>query len=424
MASRSSSAPALRYLAGIGAAFAGTVGLTAWWMRPPQEDLIQLAGIYGLTALASVAVGFGAQRSGLWRRLGSLAGSLTLGYILAAGLTLINVWVTARLMFISQHDLALAGVLLLFASGISVSFGYLLSRSLAGSLRTMIDAAENLSQGDFSARVPVEGTDEVALLGRAFNRMASRLELADAEAQRLEDARRDFVAWVSHDLRTPLAALRAMIDAMAEGVVTEPDNVARYLKQSQSEIDRLNGLIDDLFELSRLDTGHLQLGYELCSLSDLVSDTVGSLAPRAAAKGVAVTAEIDAMVDPVRIAPRHIGRALHNLLDNALRHTPAGGSIELRVYRREQGVEVAVHDTGEGVNPAELDLIFERFYRAEASRSRSGADSAGAGLGLAIARGMIEAHGGRIWAESNGQGATFRFTLPNSHLAAQSASAP
>jgi signal transduction histidine kinase len=130
------------------------------------------------------------------------------------------------------------------------------------------------------------------------------------------------------------------------------------------------------------------------------------------------------MVDPVRIAPRHIGRALHNLLDNALRHTPAGGSIELRVYRREQGVEVAVHDTGEGVNPAELDLIFERFYRAEASRSRSGADSAGAGLGLAIARGMIEAHGGRIWAESNGQGATFRFTLPNSHLAAQSASAP
>jgi len=424
MAKQTAGGSALRYLFGIGGALVATIALTAIWMRPPQDDLIQLAGIYGLTALASAAVGFGAQRSGLWRRLGSLAGSLTLGYVLAAGLTLLNVWVTARLMFISQHDLALAGVLLLFASGISVSFGYLLSRSLTDSLRTMIRAAEHLSEGDFSARVPIEGSDEVALLGQAFNRMASRLEVADAEAQRLEDARRDFVAWVSHDLRTPLASLRAMIDAMADGVVAEPENVVRYLKQSQSEIDRLNALIDDLFELSRLDTGHLQLGYELCSLSDLVSDTVGSLAPRASAKGVEVTAEIEERVDPVRIAPRHIGRALHNLLDNALRHTPAGGSIRVRVGRREQGVEVSVHDTGEGVNPAEANLVFERFYRAEASRARAGADSAGAGLGLAIARGMIEAHGGRIWVESNGQGATFRFTLPHAHQIAQGVAAP
>lgn len=403
--------PTLRYLISIGAVLALTVGLTALWMRPPESDLLELGLIYGLTALASAGVGFMAHRYGLWR-LGSLAASLTLGYALAAGLTLLNVWVAARLMFISQHDLALASVLLVFASGISVSFGYLLSKSFTDSLGAMVAAAEEISDGDFSARVPVAGRDEVAQLAQAFNRMASRLRLAADEAQRLENARRDFVSWVSHDLRTPLASLRAMVDAMADGVVTEPETIRRYLALSQGEIERLNGLIDDLFELSRLDTGHMQLAYEVCSLGDLVSDTVGGLRPRARAEGILVRASVDPQVDPVRIAPRHVSRVLQNLLDNALRHTPPGGEIRLAVGSGGPDVTVTVQDSGEGIPTGDLDMIFERFYRGEKSRQRK-AEESGAGLGLAIAKGIVEAHGGRIWAENAEAGAIFRFTLPN-----------
>jgi signal transduction histidine kinase len=402
-----------RYLLGIGLAFALTVGLTALWMRPPAADLLELSGVYGLTALVSAGVGFLSNRAGVWRRVGSLAASLMLGYVLAAGLTLLNVWVTARLMFISEHDLALASVLLLFASGISVSFGYLSSKSFSTSLESMVAAADQLSRGDFSARVPVHGSDEVAQLAQAFNRMASRLEAADAEAQRIENARRDFVAWVSHDLRTPLASLLAMIDAMSEGIVTEPETVGRYLHQSRSEIDRLNGLIDDLFAISRLDTGHLQMGYELSSLSDLVSDAVGALAPRAEKKGVSIEAEVERGLDPVNLAPREISRVLQNLLDNALQHTPAGGRIRLLAGRSGRDVLVTVRDTGRGIAEGDRERIFDRFYRGEPSRRRPADNGGGAGLGLAIARGLVEAHGGRIWAEPVDVGAKLCFTLPD-----------
>lgn len=401
----------LRYLVGIGLAYGITVLLTALWMRPPLADLLQLALIYAGTAIVSAVVGLVVQRGGWWRRTGTLARALTVGYLLAAVLTLFNVWVTARLMFISPHDLVLAGVLLFLASGISVSFGYLLSNSLTRSLQSVVEAAEKLSAADYRARVPVEGRDEVAQVAEAFNSMAERLQEADREARRLEAARRDFVAWVSHDLRTPLSALRAMVDAMAEGVVEDERSIRRYLERSQGEIDRLSALIDDLFELSRLDAGHLELERETCSLSDLISDTVGAASARAEARGVRLTGEVDPEVDPARIAPREIGRALRNLVDNALRHTPEGGRVHLSAQLDGGEVLVKIRDSGPGVKPSEAELVFERFYRGERSRSRE--DGSGAGLGLAIAKGFVEAHGGRIWVESAGEtGAVFCFTLP------------
>lgn len=401
----------LRYILGIGLAYGITVLLTALWMRPPLDDLLQLALIYAGTAFVSAMVGLVVQRGGWWRRTGSLARALTVGYLLAAVLTLFNVWVTARLMFISPHDLVLAGVLLFLASGISVSFGYLLSNSLTRSLQSMVDAAGQLSAGDYGTRVAVEGRDEVAQLAEAFNNMAERLQEADREARRMEAARRDFVAWVSHDLRTPLSALRAMVDAMAEGVVQDERSVRRYLERSQAEIDRLSALIDDLFELSRLDAGHLKLEREVCSLSDLISDTVGAAGVRAEARGVRLTGEVDPEVDPARIAPREIGRALRNLVDNALRHTPEGGRVHLSAGLEDGEVLVKVRDSGPGVKPSEAEMVFQRFYRGERSRSRE--DGSGAGLGLAIAKGFVEAHGGRIWVEPAGErGAVFCFTLP------------
>jgi signal transduction histidine kinase len=386
-------------------------------MRPPLKDLAQLTLSSGITALASIFIGILAHRMGFWRRIGSLSTTLTLGYVLAAGLTLLNVWINARLMFASLHDLALAGVLLLFASGISVSFGYLVSSSLTRLVGEMVEGARRLSQGDFSARVQPEGRDEVAALAEAFNDMASQLQRAGEEKARLEGARREFVAWVSHDLRTPLSALRAMIDAMAEGVVKDPETVEQYLRQCQTELDRMRDLIDDLFQLAQLDAGHMQMNVETCSLADLISDTLGSAAPKAAAKHIKVSGWVDPSIDPVRLAPREIGRVLRNLLDNALRHTPEGGEIQLTAGLDAGEVEVTVSDTGEGIAAEDLPRVFERFYRGEASRSRDGFDSGGAGLGLAIARGFVEAHGGRIWAESqSGQGTSVKFSLPSAKI--------
>ena len=408
------------YLLGILAALALTVALAFAFMHPPAKDLLSLALLFGLTGSASALIGFVSHRLGWWRRLRSLNQTLTLGYIVAAMLTLINVWITARLMFINQeHDLTLAGLLLLFAGGISVSFGYFLSTSLTHALRDVVRAASRVSEGDFSTRVRVEGRDEVAQLAQAFNAMAARLETGDREARALDAARRDLVAWASHDLRTPLASLRAMLDALADGVVTDPETVARYVRQSQAEIVRMNALIDDLFELAQMDTGSLTLRCDAGSLSDLISDTLEGFTARAQARGITLRGSVAPGVDPVWMASDKISRVLQNLIENAFRHTPKGGKIQLRAEVLDGMALVSLKDTGGGIAPQDLPRIFDRFYRGDAARSRShaqeGFDGGGAGLGLAIAKGLVEAHGGRIWAESvPGHGTVMRFTLPKS----------
>lgn len=409
------------YLLGIVAALALTVVLAVIFMRPPLEDLRNLALLFVITGSASAAIGFISHRLGWWRRLPSLTQTLTLGYVLAAALTLINVWITAGLMFINAHDLALAGVLLLFASGISVSFGYFLSGSITQALGDIVRGTTKVGEGDFSTRVDAAGQDEVAQLARAFNAMTERLEQADSDMRALDAARRDLVAWASHDLRTPLASLRAMLEALADGVVSDPETVARYLRQCQSEIRRMSTMTDDLFELAQLDSGHLALNCELASLADVISDTLEAFTARARAKGIHVNGSLDPDVDPVWMAPEKVSRVLQNLVENAIRHTPAGGEIQMRAAVRDGSVIITVRDSGEGIAPEDLPHIFERFYRGEKSRARSydSADdkesftSSGAGLGLAIARGLVEAHGGRIWAESApGQGTEVKVLLP------------
>jgi signal transduction histidine kinase len=406
----------LTYLLGIAAALTLTVALVVAVMRPPLSDLMGLAVLFGITGGASGVIGFVSHQLAWWRRFRTLSQTLTVGYVIAAALTLLNVWLTARLMFIDDHDLTLAGLLLLFAGGISVSFGYFLSASITQSLSALVQAAGRVSEGDFTARVRVEGADEVAQLGRAFNRMAERLAQADADQRALEAARRDLVAWASHDLRTPLASLRAMLDAVADGVVSDPETVARYLQQSQAEIGRMSRLIDDLFELAQLDAGHLALKAEASSLADLISDTLESFSARAAERGLALTGAVGPEVDPVWMASEKVGRVLANLVENAIRHTPTGGRIEVRAEAGPGAVVVSVSDSGEGIATRDLPRVFERFYRGDAARTREqparGAGG-GAGLGLAIAKGLVEAHGGSIRAESTpGQGTTILFHLP------------
>jgi signal transduction histidine kinase len=317
------------------------------------------------------------------------------------------------LMFINQHDLILATLLLIFASGISIAFGFFISNSITQDLKDLVFGAQKISKGDFATRVAVSGEDEVAQLAQAFNQMAARLENA-AEAERaLDEARRNLVAWASHDLRTPVTSLMVMLDALADGIVSDPETVARYLKQSQNEVNRMSILIDDLFELAQLDAGYQDLNFEWIALSDLISDTLESFAARANAQGVTLDGSITPEVDPIWAAPDKLSRILDNLVGNALRYTPEGGSVFLEAKLKGNQVQVEICDTGAGIATKDLPRIFDRFYRGEKSRTRNGDKSGGVGLGLAIVKGLIKAHGGDIWVTSElNSGTKFWFTLP------------
>jgi signal transduction histidine kinase len=395
-------------------AIAFTLVLVEVIMHPPSADLLGLGMLLTLTGLVSAILGFLSHRLEWWRHLRSIHYALTLGYLFAAGLIMFNVWLTAQLMFINDHDLALGTMLLIFASAISVSIGYFLSRSITQRLGDLVAATRKLSEGDFSIRVPVTGRDEVAQLSSAFNEVVARLEEAERAERALDEARRDLVAWASHDLRTPLTSLRAMIDAMAEGVADDPDTVARYLRQSQVEIDRMSALVDDLFQVAQLDTGLMELHCSRASLADLISDTLQAFSAGAQERGVALTGAVEPGVDPVWMAPEKISRVLQNLVSNAIRHTPSGGRVHVQVCSTAHSeVTVTVEDSGAGIPADELPKIFERFYRGEVSRARVGSTHGGAGLGLTIAKGLVEAHGGHIDMRSTlGQGSIFSFTLP------------
>ncbi|MDH3943438.1 MAG: cell wall metabolism sensor histidine kinase WalK [Anaerolineae bacterium] len=403
----------VNYVLGIFGVLLLTVILIEIVMSPPSNDLRSLSLYLGFTGLVSAIFGFISFKLGWWRRLPRLRYALIIGYILAGGLTLFNVWVTAQMMFLNEHDLVLGSLLLVFAGGISVAFGFFISNAITTVLGDLVEGAERLSRGDFSTRVQVEGQDEIAQLSRSFNQMAARLESAAETEQAIDEARRNLVAWASHDLRTPLTSLRAMIDALADGVVGDPETVSRYLNQSQNEITRMSTLIDDLFELAQIDAGFEDLDCQWVSLSDLVSDTLESFTARSESIGVRLDGFVGSDVDPVWAAPDKLSRIMDNLVHNALRHSSKGGSIHIHADREDETILVRVEDTGSGIVEEDLDRIFDRFYRGERSRSRAGNGDGGVGLGLAIVKGLVEAHGGRIWVESKpNQGTTFWFTLP------------
>jgi signal transduction histidine kinase len=229
--------------------------------------------------------------------------------------------------------------------------------------------------------------------------MAERLEQAFHRERALEASRRELISAVSHDLRTPLATTRAMVEALADGVVTDRDDVQRYLRLILQETQHLSRLIDDLFELSQIDSGALRLHCMPIDVAELVAETVAAY--QAPAAEHAVRLEEAVVSARVEADPERLQRVLRNLLDNALHHTPPGGTIEVRAGSHDHTVEVSVSvsDSGPGVAADELERIFDRFYRSERSRRRDEGVSSGAGLGLAIARGLIQAHRGRIWAE-------------------------
>ena len=381
-------------------------------MRPSRHDLALMAVLLSCSALLSILIGYLVYRSDWIRRSPRIAWTLLGGYVLVGILTFLNVWLTARLMFLSAHDLVLAGVLLVFGAGIAVSVGYLLSSSFSDEAGQLARAAQQVALGRLDVRLTPAGRDEMADLGTAFNDMAEALAAA-AEQQRAGDAqRRDLIAWVGHDLHTPLTSIRVILEALADGVVDDPATTQRYLRTARKDLDVLSLLIDDLSMLAQIDAGGLQLDRQPNSLGDLVSDTLESFSVRAERQGVRLRGELVGALVEISFDARHIGRVLANLIDNALRHTPSGGEICVTVRSAEQGASVEVHDDGPGIDPADLPYVFDRFYRAEKSRSRA---TGGAGLGLAISRGIVETHGGTITVDSTvGTGTSFIFVLPAS----------
>ena len=393
-----------RFILGVALIVAFSLGVFYLLMQPPLKDLGLMAGFLAITAVISIAASYGAYRLGWMYHSPNIRWTLLGGYLLSSLLTFLNVWLTARLMFISQqHDLQLATVLLLFAGGIAMALGYFLSSALTDRIRLVDQTAQSIAHGNLKARAPVQGRDEIAILATTFNQ-------ADTRQRELENLRRDLIAWVSHDLHTPLASIRAILEALADGMVEDPDTVQRYLRTAQKDIGALSSLIDDLFQMAQLDAGGLPLELGMNSISDLISDTLESFKELAARQGVALTGEVEPKVDPLWMDAQRIGRVLNNLIGNALRHTPEGGYIHVHAAALPQGVRVEVTDSGEGIRPEDLPYVFDRFYRGEKSRNRA---TGGAGLGLAIARGIIEAHGGRITVESQpAQFTRFYFILP------------
>jgi signal transduction histidine kinase len=316
-------------------------------------------------------------------------------------------------MFLSAHDLTLLLLLLGFALVISVAFAYAVAGVLTDELSTLSTAARKLAEGDLSARVGPHHSDEIGRVAAAFDEMAERLEESFRRERALESGRRDLITAVSHDLRTPLSTTRAMVEALADGVVTDPADVQRYLGLVLHETQHLSRLIDDLFELSQIDSGALRLSCLPIEVAELVAETVAAYDAPARESGIHLE-EGMAGLNSTRIEadPEQLQRVLRNLLENALRHTPAGGIVRVDWSTGQQAVTLSIHDSGPGVPSNELERVFDRFYQGEPSRHRE-KDGRGSGLGLAIARGLVEAHHGRIWAEPSPLGGlAVRLSLP------------
>jgi signal transduction histidine kinase len=219
----------LRYLLGVLLILAISLGIFTLLMSPPLADIRLMALFLFFTALVSSAIGYAAYRLGWLTLSPTVRWTLLIGYALSAALTFFNVWFSAQMMFASKHDLLLAIVLLVFASGMAMALGYFISSALTDRIDQVKGAADSLAEGNLDTRVTVSGNDEVAALGKSFNEMAARLQAADKKQRELEQMRKDLIAWASHDLQTPLASIRAILEALADGVVDEPDVVKRYL---------------------------------------------------------------------------------------------------------------------------------------------------------------------------------------------------
>jgi signal transduction histidine kinase len=312
-------------------------------------------------------------------------------------------------MFTDQHDLLLGTVLLIFAGAIAMALGYLLSSSFLDRIQSLDQAAKKIASGNLSIRVPIEGRDELADLARTFNDMASQLEESAKKRKELETLRKELIAWIGHDLQTPLTSISAIIEALADSMVQDRETKQRYYNTAKKNISALSHLIDDMFQMAQIDAGGLELNIESVSISDLISDTLESFTELAKHKKITLQGSVAPDLREAQIDAQRINRVLNNLIDNAIRHSPDYGLVEVRANKFDQEIIVDVIDNGEGIPPEDLPHIFDLFYHGEVLRRSS---TSGTGLGLAISKGIIDAHGGEIMVHSQPGQTRFTFIIP------------
>jgi signal transduction histidine kinase len=332
---------------------------------------------------------------------------------------------TFRASTVANATGVLAGIALA-ALGIAVVVAAILARRFTTPLRELTLATREVAEGNLTSRVPEDvvqaGSTEMAELARGFNAMAARLQESIDTIRRDRDRSRDFLADVSHELRTPIAALRTFNDLLREGAADDPDAREEFLEQSAQQIERLDWLAQNLLELSKLDSGLVLLDLRPDDLRASIESAVEQAAPAARRRGVELTLRMPDGPVRVRHDPQRIGQVVTNLVGNALKFTPRGGSVAVELRPHREGAQIEVRDTGVGIDPSELPRIFERFYRGSRSNEARGS---GSGLGLAIVRSIVDMHGGRVAVESRlGAGSTFTVTLPHDPRLSDERAAP
>lgn len=286
----------------------------------------------------------------------------------------------------------------LLSGVVGIGAGVWISRRLSKPIAHLAQAAQQIGAGDFGYRVSVDSSQEIADLATAFNRMATDLE-------RSEQLRRNLLADVTHELNTPLTVLEGHLRAAIDHVYElDEAEIANLYGQTR----HLISLVTDMRELALAEANQLRFDKRESDLAALVDETVQLFQPLAEEEGVGISAEIPPAMPPVCLDEKRFRQVLDNLIGNALRHTPSGGTVTVRGGVVDGDIELAVQDSGEGMQPVQLAHVFDRFYRTDPSRSR---ESGGSGLGLAIVKALVEAHGGRIWAESDGVGQGARFVV-------------
>lgn len=334
----------------------------------------------------------------------SVAVSLTVVAAVTVTAMLAGTLAVARAMFLSAHDLWVVTLVVAMASLVSLGTALVLGRWVVARSRALARAARDFGDdGSFSAPDGA-ATAELAALSRELAATSAKLDASRTRELSLEASRRELVAWISHDLRTPLAGLRAMAEALEDGMAADP---ARYHRQIRTEVERLTAMVTDLFELSRIHAGALTLSPSRMSVYDLVGDALSGADPLAREHGVRLVGEEVAAI-PVEVDGKEMTRVLANLLVNAIRHTPADGTVAVAAERRDDAVVLSVTDGCGGIPDENLTRVFDTGWRGTEART----PPAGAGLGLAIVRGIVEAHAGRAEVHNVPGGCRFEVTLP------------
>jgi signal transduction histidine kinase len=397
-----------RWVGAVGLLGAGATVAVSVSFQMPAAEALRLAGLAGGAALAVGGLGAVLLIALRRRPLGDQATVLVLVAVATVG---VGAMAAAGAMFISRHDLHSLLVILLAAGTVSMVVAGILGGRVAAAGRALGEAARRIGDGDLHSAVPAPAGGEFAALARDLEEMSRRLHEARERERALERSRRELTAWVSHDLRTPLAGIRAMSEALEDGVVSDPATVERYHRTLRFETERLGRLVDELFELSVIQAGALRLHLEWASLGDLVSDAISAAMPAADARHVRLEGRLeDRPVPEVQVSPGGVARVLRNLLENAIRHTPSDGSIVVTTGRTGAEAYVSVADGCGGIAGPDMARVFDPAFRGEAARTPT--SDGGAGLGLAIARGIVEAHHGQISVRNEGLGCTFTIRLP------------